>query len=267
LDRTLRHTHATPPPTTPVTTSPHPDTPHPYRGAAEAPGHGPDALARTERHLHMLRPTEANRTMMRWRATCPELEAAGLIRPGELWSWLRQLPIRAADVVLGTLVRHVQHGDGTALLTVLVCLAPGIRSLAARTGSTVDEVVSEVSLGLFDYPVDRRTSIAGGVLLDTRNRLHRAEQRTSRTQPLDDTDHPEAQGELGDEGTSTRRAVRLVCQAHRQGVIDRTDTQLILHTRIAGHPVKPVAHHLGLSPSAAYQRRQRAETRLIDLVA
>jgi hypothetical protein len=231
------------------------------------PRHTHDALARSEHHLHMLRRAHASRTMMRWRSTCPELETAGLSRPAELRSWLHQMPSQAADAVLGTLVRHAQHGDDTALLTVLVCLAPGIRSLAARTSSTVDEVVSEISLGVFDYPVDRRTSIAGGLLLDTRNRLHRAKQQTSRVQPLDDLDDPEAQGDLGDQATSTRRAVRLVCQAHRQGVIDRTDTQLILHTRIAGHPVKPVAHHLGLTPSAAYQRRQRAETRLMDLVA
>jgi hypothetical protein len=58
-----------------------------------------------------------------------------------------------------------------------------------------------------------------------------------------------------------------VCQAHRQGLLDLTEAELIIHTRLNGHQVKPVAALLGLSPSAAYQRRSRAEARLVQLVA
>jgi hypothetical protein len=241
---------------------------HPGDQWPDDPATAPDdALARLEHHLHHVPRAVARHAMARWRATCPELDAAGLARPSQVKAWLRQMPAPAADPVLGHLVRHAQSGDDTAVLTSLVCLGPGIRALAHRTGQPVDEIVSEVTVGLLDFPVDRRTSVAGGLLLDARNRVHRAVQRASRSQPLDDTAHPEAPGELGDPSSPTRGAVRLVCQAHRQGLIDHTDTQLILHTRIAGHPVKPVADHLGLSPSAAYQRRQRAETRLVTLVA
>lgn len=251
MDRTFRTDHPRVPP-----------------GAAAAPPAAPDdTLTRLERHLHHVPRSVARRTMMRWRATCPALHAAGLARPSQVRAWLGQMPPPATDGILAHLVRHAQGGDDAAVLVVLACLGPGIRALAHRTGSTVDEIVSEVTVRLLDFPVDRRTSIAGGLLLDARNRLHRAAQRASRTQPLDDTAHPEAPGELGDPTSPTRGAVRLVCQAHRDGLIDHTDTQLILHTRIAGHPVKPVADHLGLSPSAAYQRRQRAETRLLALVA
>jgi DNA-directed RNA polymerase specialized sigma24 family protein len=148
---------------------------------------------------------------------------------------------------------------------VLACLAPGMRSLAARTPHGLDEVLSEVALGVLQFPVERRTSVAGGLLLDVRNRLHRATRKAARTRPLDDTDHPEAPGELGSTDHPTQRAVQLVCQAHRQGLLDRTDARLILDTRLGGHKVKPIADVLGLTPSAAYQRRSRAEARLVEV--
>jgi hypothetical protein len=226
-----------------------------------------DPLTGIERHLQLVPRSQAHRTMIRWRTTIPEVHTAGLRVPSQLKGWLRRLPTQTADRVLGQLVRHAQHGDGTALLTVLSCLTPGIRNLAARVPNTLDEVVSEVALGILDFPVDRRTSIAGGLLLDARNRLHRAAQRTARTRPIDEADHPEAPGDLGHQPPPDQRAIQLVCQAHHQGLIDNTEAQLIIHTRVAGHPVKPIAHHLGLTPSAAYQRRQRAESRLLELVA
>jgi hypothetical protein len=225
-----------------------------------------DALKRIERSLHAIPRTQAHRTLTRWRAACPELRATSLAHPSHLKPWLRQQPA-SADQVLAHLVRQAQQGDSTALLAVLACLAPGMRTLAARTGNKVDEIVSEVALGVFDFPVDRRSSIAGGLLLDAHNRLHRATQRVARDRPLEEADHPEAPGDLGHQPPPDQRAVQLVCQAHRQGLIDRTEARLILDTRVAGHPVKPIADHLGLSPSAAYQRRHRAETRLVDLVA
>ena len=67
--------------------------------------------------------------------------------------------------------------------------------------------------------------------------------------------------------TGTRRILDLVCQAHRKGLLDRTEVRLIIDTRLGGHRVKPIAQRLGLSPSAAYQRRSRAEARLVQLVA
>jgi DNA-directed RNA polymerase specialized sigma24 family protein len=225
-----------------------------------------DALKRIERCLQSIPRTQAHRTLTRWRAACPELRAASLDHPTQLKPWLRQHPA-SADQVLAHLVRQAQQGDSTALLVTLACLAPGIRNLTTHTPNDVDEVLSEVALGIVDFPVDRRTSIAGGLLLDARNRLHRSAQRATRTRPLEETDHPEAPGDLGHQPPPDQRAVQLVCQAHRQGLIDRTEAKLILHTRVGGHPVKPIADHLGLSPSAAYQRRHRAETRLTELVA
>lgn len=229
----------------------------------------PDALASTERHLRLItRGCEAE-TLRRWGARCTPLSDAGLAAPTEVKQWLRSLPTKAADAVLGRLVGFAQRGDSPALLTVIVCLGPGIRNLANRTSVTTDEAVSEIALGILDYPLERRTSVAGGLLLDARNRLYRAARRAARSEPFDDDDasHPAAPGELGTTVPPAQRIIQLVCQGCRAGLLDHTEAQLIIDTRLNGHRVKPVAEELGLTPSAAYQRRSRAEARLTVLVA
>jgi hypothetical protein len=229
----------------------------------------PDALARTERHLWLSTRGQERQTLDRWRTSCSHLAEADLEAPADLKPWLRRLPNKVADLVLGRLVGLAQRGDGSALLAVIVCLGPGIRNLAARTRVTTDEAVSEIALGILDYPLERRTSVAGGLLLDARNRIFRAAQRDARSGPLgdDDVDHPIAPGELGHTEHPAERIFNLVCQAHRAGLLDRTEAQLIIDTRLNGHHVKPIAQRLGLTPSAAYQRRSRAEARLTALVA
>jgi hypothetical protein len=228
-----------------------------------------DALASTERHLRWSTRGSEAATLKRWGDRCPALQEAGLIAPTDVRAWLRTLPTKAADAVLGRLVGLAQEGDSAALLTVIVCLTPGIRNLATRSAVTTDEAVSEIALGILDYPLDRRTSIAGGLLLDARNRIYRAAQRAARSEPFDDDDtsHPAAPGELGTTTPPAQRIIQLVCQGRRAGLLDQTEAQLIIDTRLNGHRVKPVAEELGLTPSAAYQRRSRAEARLTQLVA
>ena len=253
------------------------------------PAYG-DALARTERHLALVGRTQGRAALDRWRDACGgELAGAPIEAASELPGWLRTRTAATANRVLGRLVLCAQGGDQLALVAVLACLAPGVRSLAAKARVGVDEALSEVAVGVLDFPVERRTAIAGGLLLDARNRLWRAERRASRTEPFaDDSDpgtgggrstgirtgggpgraggraHPVAPGELGDavEVPAAQRLVAIVCQAHRQGVVDGAEASLILDTRVAGHGVRPVAQRLGLTPTAAYQRRARAESRL-----
>ena len=229
----------------------------------------PDALARTERHLRVITRGRERQTLDRWRSSCSHLSDADLAAPADLKPWLRQLPNKAADLVLGRLVSLAQRGDSSALLAVIVCLGPGIRNLASRSRLTTDEVVSEIAVGILDFPIDRRTSVAGGLLLDARNRIFRAAQRDARSEPLteDDASHPTAPGELGHTEPSAQRIIDLLCQAHREGLLDGTEVRLIIDTRLYGHQVKPIARRLGLTPSAAYQRRSRAEARLTQLVA
>lgn len=231
-----------------------------------------DALASTERHLRLITRGCERETLRRWGTRCTPLgqaTEAGLVSPAEVKHWLRGLSNKAADAVLGRLVGFAQDGDSPALLTVIVCLGPGIRNLAARASVTTDEAVSEIALGILDYPLDRRTSIAGGLLLDARNRLYRAARRAARFEPFNDDDasHPAAPGELGTTVPPAQRIIQLVCQGCRAGLLDHLEAQLIIDTRLNGHRVKPVAEELGLTPSAAYQRRSRAEARLTMLVA
>ena len=228
-----------------------------------------DALASTERHLRLMTRGHEGDTLKRWGAGCSPLLEAGLGAPTDVKSWLRSLPTPSADGVLGRLVHFAQGGDSPALLTVIVCLEPGIRNLATRSAVTTAEAVSEIALGILDYPLDRRTSVAGGLLLDARNRIYRAAQRAARSAPFDDDDasHPPAPGELGTTTPPAQRIIQLVCQGRREGLLDQMEAQLIIDTRLNGHRVKPVAEQLGLTTSAAYQRRSRAEARLTQLVA
>jgi DNA-directed RNA polymerase specialized sigma24 family protein len=232
----------------------------------------PDALNRTEAHLTMLSRGRDRQVLVRWRRRSPELAQADISTVGELKAWVHQLPTERAEGILRHLVTAAQTGDHVALLAVIVCLAPGIRSLAARATITCEEAVSEIALGVLDYPVERRSSVAAGLLLDARNRLHRNARRQSRNCPLDDSavaavHRPAVPDDPQEARPPAQRIVQLVCQAHREGILNRTDAQLILHTRIAGHRVQPIATDLGLSTTAAYQRRSRAEARLSELVA
>lgn len=247
------------------------------RRPARPPAYG-DALARTERHLAFVGRERGQAALARWRAACgAELAEAQIEAASELPGWLRTQSAATANRVLGRLILCAQGGDQLALVAVLSCLAPGVRSLAAKTQVGVDEALSEVAVGVLGFPVERRTAIAGGLLLDARNRLWRAGRQAARTEPFADDagagtgtrragarPHPVAPGELGDavEVPAAQRLVALVCQAHRQGVVDGAEASLILDTRVAGHGVRPVAQRLGLTPTAAYQRRARAESRL-----
>jgi len=221
-----------------------------------------DALSRSESHLDAMTRGDEHSTLERWQSRCPELAFAPISSPAEMKGWLRHQSPLVAGAVLRCLTCEAQAGDQAALLMLVCCLSPGIRALASRTRISVDEAVSELVVGILEYPVARRSSIAGGLLLDARNRIHRHHQRGRRMSPIDQ--HPGLAHVADDRDTTppAQRIVQLVCQAHKDGVINQTDAELIIHTRVGGHQVRPIAQQLGLSPSAAYQRRNRAEARL-----
>jgi hypothetical protein len=221
-----------------------------------------DALSRSESHLELLTRGDEAATLGRWRCRCPELGPAPISTPCEIVGWLRDQPAMVTDAVLRFLTYEAQMGDQVALLVLVGCLSPGIRALANRTGITIDEAVSELVVGILEYPVARRSSIAGGLLLDARNRIHRHHQRNRRLQPIDQHPHVVHVADERDPTPPAQRIVQLVCEAHKDGVINQTDAELIIHTRVGGHQVRPIARRLGISPSAAYQRRHRAEARL-----
>lgn len=233
-----------------------------------------DSLGRAEEQLDLLTRGQEDVTLHRWRNASAELADAAISRPGQLRGWLRTRPTPMADGVLRGLVRLAQRGDATALLAVLVCLAPGIRTLSRRTGVSLDEAMSEVTLGVLEYPYARRSSIAGGLLLDARNRISRGARRAP--EPVDDPASCYVAGRdgavhqpgerLGDAAaagpTTAERILAIICEARRRNILDEDDAQLIVDTRLSGDGVGPAAARLGISPAAAYQRRSRAERRL-----
>jgi hypothetical protein len=223
-----------------------------------------DCLARAEIQLDQLTRGNGQVTMAQWRDACADLAGAPLNGPRDLQAWLRSRPATQADAVLRGLVTLAQKGDAVALLAVVVCLAPGIRALARRTGIAVDEAMSEVTLGILEYPVERRQSVAGGLLLDARNRLGRAARRTPEPHAVvgEDAAWVDANSPAAGGQTTAERILALVCDARRRNVLDGHDAQLIVDTRVSGHRVAPAAARLGISRDAAYQRRIRAERRL-----
>jgi hypothetical protein len=246
-----------------------------------------DALGHAETHLTRVSRGREQQVLTRWRRECSELTEAPIRTLAELKGWVHRLPADRADEVLRYLVTEAQRrepstrppvaaatpaDDALALLAVIVCLAPGIRSLASRSSIGSDEAVSELALGILDFPVERRTRVAAGLLLDARNRLHRHAQRQNRCCSLDEATaaesrRPQMPGDPQEARPAAQRVVQMVCQAHRAGILNHADARLILHTRIGGHQVQPIATELGLSTTAAYQRRSRAEARLGELVA
>jgi hypothetical protein len=245
----------------------------------------PDALGHAESHLTRVSRGREQQVLTRWRRECPDMTEAPIRTLAELKDWVHRLPADRGDDVLRYLVLEAQRRErpstvsrlgmdeeSLALLAVIVCLAPGIRSLAARTSISCNEAVSELALGILDFPVERRTRVAAGLLLDARNRLHRSAQRQRRLCALDEAAvaegrRPRLPEDPQEARPAAQRVVQLVCQAHRAGILNHADARLILHTRIGGHQVQPIATELGLSTTAAYQRRSRAEARLCELVA
>lgn len=235
-----------------------------------------DSLTRAEEQLDLITRGREHATLRRWRDASADLADAAISRPGQLRGWLRSCPTPLADEVLRSLVRLAQRGDATALLAVLVCLAPGIRTLSRRTGVTLDEAMSEVTLGVLEYPYARRRSVASGLLLDARNRISRSARRTPPPAPVDENTSPfvaDREGDVHPPGeqfddprmggpTTAERILTLICEAHRRNILNHDDAQLLVDTRLGGEEVGPAAARLGISPAAAYQRRTRAERRL-----
>lgn len=241
-----------------------------------------DSLAVLESQLTRLTRRREQATLERWRDVCEPLGAQRFTRLTQLRDWLHKQPTRRADEVLRSLVTLAQKGDATALAAVLVCLAPGIRALARRSQVTLDEAFSDVAVRVLEYPIARRRSVAGGILLDARNRLSRQRQRAP--QPVGDVatlihgggaDSTTGPGEAAAgfrvaEGagaakhplSAAERILRLVCDARQDEALTHDDAQLIVDTRINGQRMAPAAARLGISRDAAYQRRARAESRL-----
>jgi len=202
-----------------------------------------------------------------WAARCPALLASGVALPAEIPGWVSERG--AGSDLFRVLVESAQGGDGWALSTLLVCLGRGLCGLAGQIGVPVDEVVSEATLVVLDFPFARRRTVPGQLLLDTRKRFSRVGERERlRETPSGDTrvlDDREAPGDLGVDSSAADRLSGLVVRAWRRGVLAEDLARLVLETRVWGVSVNDAAARRGITAKAVYDRRQRAEARLAEV--
>ena len=83
----------------------------------------------------------------------------------------------------------------------------------------------------------------------------------SRERAWDRISRPECHGPTADAAVVGPSAHTILADAVAAGVLSPADVQLIVDTRIAGHPLHAAARRLGLPYEAAKKRRQRAEAR------
>jgi hypothetical protein len=202
--------------------------------------------------------------MAAWAGGCSLLAGAGLSAPSEVPGWVWGLGLEDADRVLRALVGLAQSGDDLAVLTALACMRPGVCALAGATGVPIDDVVSELTAVVLEFPLARRRSVAGQLLLDVRKRLVKRE--ATREAPEGDTrlrlEDLEAPGELGAGARVAEQLSELVLDAWRGGHLSGDAARLVLLTRVWGEPVSVAAARLGVNPTTARVRRARAEARI-----
>jgi hypothetical protein len=207
---------------------------------------------------------DGRRAVTAWAKRCPPLLAAGIREPAAVPGWVSERGSAASDALFRVLVEAAQAGDRWALTTLLVCLRPGLYALAGRIRRPIDEVVSEATVVVFEFPTARRRSVPGQLLLDTRFRFFYERQRRRET-PLGDTrvlDDREAPGVLGVAAPAVEELSALVVRAWRQGLVAEDHARLVLETRLWGVSVGEAAARRGISPKAVYCRRLRTEARL-----
>jgi len=224
-----------------------------------------NALSRLEDELARLRGARGRAVIVRWAHLCPSL--AQVATPVNVPGWVWGLERSAADEVLRCLVELAQGGDEVAVSVVLACLRPGLCAMAGRTGVPMDDLVSEATLVVFEFPFQRRRTVAGQLLLDTRKRFSRARARV-REIPAGDTrqgSDGDAAEELGAERPAIEQLGLLVHQAWKQGHLTRDAARLVMETRVWGIPVAEAAARRGISRKAVFERRARAEARLREV--
>jgi hypothetical protein len=223
-----------------------------------------NVLHRLEAELVRAPGLEGRAAVAAWAARCPALLASGIADPAEVPGWVSKRG--AASDLFRVLVEFAQSGDRWALSTLLVCLGRGLCALASRIRVPVDEVVSEATSVVLEFPFARRRSVPGQLLLDTRKRFSRESERERlRETPLGDTrvlGDRIAPGDLGVDPSAVEQLSALVCRAWRLGLLDQDLARLVLETRVWGVSVNEAAVRRGITRKAVYCRRDRAEVRL-----
>ena len=241
-------------------------TPMPARTASRNLAHRLDA-----EWEHLRRSPQAAAALARWGDLEPAL--AGWPDLDRLAAAVQDRADPAgSDRILAALVRLAAvtgHGDQFAARMVLQLLVPGAirlaRSLAAHGGDLAAieaAVFAELAILIRTYPWQRRPrSTAANLLLDCRQRLVRGYRRT----------RPEVSVglELGETHPGTGAADSdplalkdLLWWAHRHGVLDPFEAQLLVASHVQQIPMTELASKLGRSRSSLFMIRSSAEKRL-----
>lgn len=176
------------------------------------------------------------------------------------------------DRILAALVRLAAvtgHGDQFAARMVLQLLVPGAirlaRSLAAHGGdlATIEAAVfAELAILIRTYPWQRRPrSTAANLLLDCRQRLVRGYQRT-RAEVSVGLELGESHAGAAADGDDPLALKDLLWWAHRHGVLDPFEAQLLVASHVQQIPMTELASKLGRSRSSLFMIRSSAEKRL-----
>lgn len=242
-------------------------TPMPARTASRNLAHRLDA-----EWEHLRRSPQAAAALARWGDLEPAL--AGWPDLDRLAAAVQDRADPAgSDRILAALVRLAAvtgHGDQFAARMVLQLLVPGAirlaRSLAAHGGDLAAieaAVFAELAILIRTYPWQRRPrSTAANLLLDCRQRLVRGYRRT-RPEVSVGLELGETHPGTGAAADSDPLALKdLLWWAHRHGVLDPFEAQLLVASHVQQIPMTELASKLGRSRSSLFMIRSSAEKRL-----
>jgi hypothetical protein len=245
-----------------------------HRGCRTRRGDRPSLLTRLHAEWeHIATTSAATRALHRWAGTEPAL--AGIADLPTLRDIVhdRTRPDHA-DRILAAVVRLAAHDNGNdrfAARVVLQLLLPGATSLcrallpilgdAATAQATV---ISELAIGIATYPWRRRPRrIAANLLLDTRQRITRRQQRHQReTSTGLDLLHDSPDTLVTETTEATVNLAHLLDWARRRRVLDDFEARLLVATRVHEIPMQHIADAVGRSRSSLFAARTAAERRL-----
>jgi hypothetical protein len=186
-------------------------------------------------------------------------------------------PAGADRILLALVTRTVDHDDELAARVLLQLLLPGTRNLARRWWSLGDAderaaaAVAAVYGRIRRYPLARRPGrIAANVLLDAARDLRRAAPPAATFPTADPLElvadfADRAPADLaGHTGGAAAELAEVLSDAVDADVLELRDARLIAQTRIAGARVADIAARSRLGSRTLWDRRQRAEQRLVS---
>jgi DNA-directed RNA polymerase specialized sigma24 family protein len=217
---------------------------------------------------HWMATPRAERQLASWVADHPALEGW----PLQQLETPRSSP--RTDTMQAALVQLAQGGDQTAVLVLLTQLRPGLlcisradrrRSEMRDCATEGGDVVAFACETILRHPLDRRpSSIAANLLLDTRQRLHRARGANPVDRGVPIAGHRQADLATVDESEACIDGLDLVdrlASAIERSTTDRRSRQLSAEVAFRAwfldEPAPTIAAAVGLRPDAVRARLSR----------